>query len=118
MCKILPLSKVLCSVPGFDMQMQTSMGQAASSLSSLLDMPSEVTDGDREKNLEKSLLQARKELTDAVSSAGDHGPAVTKLLHLQCPIALKYAQLSVGQMLKENCEVRLLLFETSSSIHE
>ena len=86
--------------------MQTSMGQAASTLSGFLDeMSGEQTDGDTEELIETQLLQARKDLIDAVRTAGDYSAPLNKLLQLKCPISMKYAQLNVRQLLKDNNEV-------------
>ena len=85
--------------------MQTSMGQAATTLTGLLDMHEEQMDGDSEGLVENHLLQARKTLIEAVQTGGDCTAPLNQLLQLKCPISMKYAQLNVRQLLKDNNEV-------------
>ena len=88
--------------------MQTSMGQAATTLTGLLDMHEEQMDGDSEGLVENHLLQARKTLIEAVRTGGDCTAPLNQLLQLKCPISMKYAQLNVRQLLKDNDEVCVL----------
>lgn len=88
--------------------MQTSMGQTATTLTGLLEMYDDQVDGDSEELVETQLLQARKKLIEAVRTAGDCTAPLNRLLELKCPISMKYAQLNVRQLLKDNNEVNVL----------
>ena len=88
--------------------MQASMGPAASTLNSFLDMYDPTNMGSEEL-VEAHLLQARKDLIRAVRSSGDCTTLVEQLVHLKCPVSMKYAQLNVGQLLRDNNRVGTML---------
>lgn len=82
--------------------MQTSMGQAATMFSSLDDLYGESADDGDEEPIEAQLLQGRKELLEAVRASAECLAPANKLVQLKCPFTLKYSQLNIRDMLKDN----------------